>query len=74
MSSFSTATPEDVETVTDAGLATRIVETWERKYGGALPQPATRGIFRLRPRSARGWTRFPNDATRWDFGGRSKAP
>ena len=58
---------EDIELVTDAGLADRIVVTWERKYGGELPKPAERGIFRLRPRTARAWTRFPNDATRWDI-------
>lgn len=58
---------EDVDAVTDADLAARIVEAWEAKYGEALPQPATRGIFRLRPRAARAWSRFPHDATRWRF-------
>jgi hypothetical protein len=60
---------EDVEAVTDATLAARIVAAWQAKYGDLLPQPAERGIFRLRPRAARAWTRFPHDATRWHFPG-----
>ena len=60
-------TAEDIDRVTDADLATRIVGVWDAKYGGAHPDPAARGIFRLRPQAARGWSRFPHDATRWRF-------
>jgi hypothetical protein len=59
---------EDIEAVTDADLAARIVAAWGQKYGGELPRLTERGLFRLRPRSARGWTWFPHDATRWNFG------
>ncbi|MDQ3327445.1 MAG: pyridoxamine 5'-phosphate oxidase family protein [Chloroflexota bacterium] len=58
---------EDVERVADADLAARIVAAWDAKYGRAHPRPASDGIFRLRPRAARGWSRFPDDATRWRF-------
>jgi len=58
---------EDVERVDDADLAARIVEAWDTKYGRVHPQPETNGIFRLRPRTARGWSRFPDDATLWRF-------
>lgn len=58
---------EDVESVTDADVAARIIASWDTKYGELHPEPVTRGIFRLRPRSARAWTRFPRDATRWRF-------
>ena len=60
-------TAEDIDRVTDADLAARIVGVWDAKYGSELPQPAARGIFRLRPQVARGWSRFPHDATRWRF-------
>ena len=53
--------------VTTADVAARIIAAWEAKYGRLLPEPATRGIFRVRPRTARAWTRFPDDATRWQF-------
>ena len=56
---------EDV--VTDADVGGRIIEAWAAKYGRLLPEPATDGIFRLRPRTARAWSRFPDDATRWQF-------
>lgn len=56
---------EDV--VTTADVAARIIAVWEAKYGRLLPEPATSGIFRVRPRTARAWTRFPDDATRWQF-------
>ena len=52
---------------TDANLGDRIVGAWRTKYGRLEPDPATRGIFRLRPKTARGWSRFPHDATRWRF-------
>lgn len=57
-----------VEDVTvGAEVAARILAAWARKYGRLEPNP-TAGIFRLRPRSVRAWSRFPDDATRWDFG------
>jgi nitroimidazol reductase NimA-like FMN-containing flavoprotein (pyridoxamine 5'-phosphate oxidase superfamily) len=56
---------EDLET--DPDLGRRVMDAWETKYRGEPPQPATRGIFRLRPRTARGWTQFPEDATLWTF-------
>ena len=40
-------TAEDLERVTDAALAARIVDRWETKYGGAMPRPASRGMYRL---------------------------
>jgi nitroimidazol reductase NimA-like FMN-containing flavoprotein (pyridoxamine 5'-phosphate oxidase superfamily) len=57
-------TVEDV--VPEPELAARIVEAFAAKYVSPLPQ-ATRGMYRLRPRSVRAWSRFPDDATRWDF-------
>lgn len=51
--------------VTGAEVAARIIEIWTAKYGRLLPQPNTSGIFRLQPRTARAWSRFPDDATRW---------
>lgn len=56
---------EDV--VTDGATATRIVDVWDGKYGRLQPAPASEGIFRLRPRRARAWTQFPEDATCWRF-------
>ena len=50
----------------DTELAKQIVDQWQAKYGRLLPQPAD-GIYRLLPRVARAWTRFPDDATKWDF-------
>ncbi|MDP9381112.1 MAG: pyridoxamine 5'-phosphate oxidase family protein [Chloroflexota bacterium] len=58
---------EDVPSITDAHLATRIVKAWDAKYGRLHPSPATDGIFRLRPRTARAWTQFPDYATTWRF-------
>ncbi len=56
------------DTVTDAELGARIVEAWAAKYGRPLPGPATEGIFRLRPRSARAWSDASlEDGTRWRF-------
>lgn len=56
---------EDV--VTDADVAARIVAAWTAKYGRLLPEPATSGIFRLRPGTARAWSQFPDDATSYRF-------
>ncbi len=63
-------TVEDLNT--DAELGARVAAAYIAKYGLApddpiLPQPATRGIFRLRPRLALAWSSFPTDATRWRF-------
>lgn len=57
---------EDVE-ATDAELGARIVAVWDEKYGRLHPEPATDGIFRLRPKRARAWHDFPHDAARWQF-------
>lgn len=58
---------EDLDHITAPALAGRIVEQWQAKYGRLLPEPRERGMFRLRPRTARAWSRFPHDATRWTF-------
>ena len=56
------------DTVTDAELTGRIVEAWQNKYGRLAPDPGGRGIFRLRPRTARAWSSATfEDATRWSF-------
>ena len=60
---------EDVEAVTDADLAARIVAAWDAKYGRLHPEPAIQGIFRLRPRTARAWSSASlEDGTRFTFG------
>lgn len=48
------------------GAAERVVKAWRQKYGRMIPEPS-RGIYRLAPRTARAWTRFPDDATSWTF-------
>ncbi len=54
--------------VADADLGARIVEAWDAKYGRLLPKPATDGIFRLRPSTARAWSSSSlEDGTRWRF-------
>ena len=56
--------------VTDAEVAARIVDAWGAKYGELHPEPAGRGIFRLRPRTARAWSHSTlTDGTRWHFEG-----
>lgn len=53
---------------TDASLGQRIADAWTAKYGRLAPDAATRGIFRLRPRRARGWSREDlTDGTGWAF-------
>lgn len=53
---------------TDAALGQRIAEAWTAKYGRLAPEAATRGIFRLRPRRARGWSHEDlTDGTGWTF-------
>ena len=57
---------EDLTTTPE--LAARIVVAWNAKYGRLAPEPDTRGIFRLRPRTARAWsTSSLSDGTRWRF-------
>jgi pyridoxine/pyridoxamine 5'-phosphate oxidase len=54
---------------TSPDLAERIVAAWDAKYGRLHPDPAGRGIFRLSPRRARGWsTSSLEDGTRWELG------
>jgi len=53
--------------VVDTALASKIVAARDAKYGRLHPAPATSGMFRFRPRRARAWSRFPDDATRWKF-------
>jgi hypothetical protein len=54
--------------VTDEALAERIVAAWNEKYGRLAPEPSTTGLFRLRPRTARGWSHSSlEDGTRWTF-------
>lgn len=45
--------------VTDPGIGARVIDAWMAKYGRLGPEPATEGNFRLRPRTARGWSQFP---------------
>lgn len=53
---------------TDAELGERIVSAWDAKYGRLHPDPAGQGIFRVFPRTARGWsTSSLDDGTRWVF-------
>lgn len=53
---------------TDASLGQRIADAWTAKYGRLAPDAATRGIFRLRPKRARGWSREDlTDGTGWSF-------
>ena len=58
---------EDV--VTDAALGERIVAAWNAKYGRLAPEPASDGIFQLRPRTVRAWTDIEgfSDAARWTW-------
>jgi nitroimidazol reductase NimA-like FMN-containing flavoprotein (pyridoxamine 5'-phosphate oxidase superfamily) len=56
--------------VADAALAARLVDVWTEKYGRFQPEADSRGIFRLRPRSARAWsTENMQDGARWFFSG-----
>jgi hypothetical protein len=54
------------DVVTDQALAEQIIGQWQAKYGRLLPEPAG-GMYRLTPRAARAWSRFPDDATKWEF-------
>jgi len=54
--------------ITDAELSAHLVSLWTEKYGRYQPEADTRGIFRLRPRSARAWsTEEMQDGARWLF-------
>jgi nitroimidazol reductase NimA-like FMN-containing flavoprotein (pyridoxamine 5'-phosphate oxidase superfamily) len=57
---------------TDPELGAQVVAAWDAKYGMLHPEPATRGIFRLRPTTARAWSDPSTfaDATHWDFSSR----
>lgn len=57
------------DSVTSADVADRIVQAWTAKYGRLQPDPAGSGLFCFHPHSARAWSRFPDDATRWMLGG-----
>lgn len=57
---------EDLER-TDAELGHKIAESWNAKYGRLAPDAAARGIFRLTPTRARGWSENLADATVWTF-------
>jgi nitroimidazol reductase NimA-like FMN-containing flavoprotein (pyridoxamine 5'-phosphate oxidase superfamily) len=57
---------EDV--IPDAETSRRILAAWDAKYGRLHPEPMTRGMFRLRPTTARGWSVDTlGDGTRWRF-------
>jgi len=58
---------EDVPSIRDAALADEIVSRWRARYGRLVPDPAMDGMYRLRASQARGWSRFPHDATKWTF-------
>ena len=57
---------EDLES-TDPELGERIVSAWSAKYGRLAPDPVGRGIFRLVPERARGWSEDLSDGTVWSF-------
>ncbi len=61
---------------TDEDLGSRIVAAYTAKYDYPLPEPATSGIFRLRPRTARAWTtRVVRDSTEnWEYSTRWHFP
>jgi hypothetical protein len=64
---------EDLDaSAVDADVSVRIAAAYRAKYDLApgdplVPDAAKHGIWRLRPRVARAWTRFPEDATRWNL-------
>lgn len=55
------------EVVTDADLADRIIASWTAKYPQLLADPVGGGMYRIRPRDVRAWTKFPDDVTRYVF-------
>jgi hypothetical protein len=62
---------EAVRVITDDGLGERLIAAWQTKYDPLppeiVPQPATQGVFRLRPRAARAWSAGLQDGARWHF-------
>ena len=58
---------EDLPSIDDPALAGPIVARWQEKYTRLVPDPVADGMYRLRARTVRAWTRFPADATRWTF-------
>lgn len=56
---------EDLETSVELGE--RVVAAWSAKYGSLEPQPATRGIFRLRPVRVRAFTGSLERGSAWDL-------
>lgn len=57
---------EDVEHA-DPDTAEEIIDEWNRKYGRLAPDPAARGILKLRPVRARAWSENLEDATHWEL-------
>jgi hypothetical protein len=58
---------EDLETVADPSIAGAIVYRWSEAYGKLVPDPVGDGMYCFRARTVRGWSRFPEDATKWTF-------
>lgn len=56
---------EDLETSPELG--DRVVAAWSAKYAELEPQPATRGIFRLRPSRVRAFTGSLERGSAWDL-------
>ncbi|HEV2250026.1 MAG TPA: pyridoxamine 5'-phosphate oxidase family protein [Candidatus Limnocylindria bacterium] len=60
---------EDLTTAVELGE--RVKAAWAEKYGRLVPEPSTRGIWRLRPRRARGWSAEDlRDGTGWRMAAR----
>ncbi|MBM7784976.1 pyridoxamine 5'-phosphate oxidase family protein [Tenggerimyces flavus] len=57
---------EDLEQ-TSAELGERITLAWSAKYGRLEPEPATQGIFRLRPRTVRAFTGSLDRGCAWQL-------
>jgi hypothetical protein len=53
--------------VTPDELGERVVATWSAKDAELEPQPATRGIFRLRPMRVRAFTGSLERGSAWDL-------
>jgi len=56
----------------ERGLAERLAAAYTAKYGdmGYSPEPEQwdgGGLFVFTPKTGMGWTKFPEDATRWEF-------
>ena len=58
---------EDLESISDVTLADEIAARWTEMYKRLVPDPKNDGMYCFRTRTARGWTRFPQDATKWTF-------